>query len=412
MTEENKLPVEPEALEGEPTAPSAEEAAPVAEPAEAAAPVGDAEPAEAAESAAAASAEPAADGDPETVRIRVRQRTGRVRTGSGSGKKKTSGKRKALIALVVVLALVLVGTLVGAIVLQKGKENLRAPLQEEESLTVKYQGHEYMYNEDVVSVLIMGIDDEYAYTSSDASCSDANFLITIDTATNAVNVTTVPRDTMCEVDVYQDGKYKFTTHTNLGLAYAIDAPKETCAENVVKSVSTIMEGMPVNYYFAMNVHAIEDLAAAVGGVKVTALQTIPGTNIVKGEKITLKGNDAYKYLQYRDIYVDESALDRQARQEQFIQAFINKARKMSVDQLLKVVKTVSDYSITNLGAEEMSYLASCFIAGDKASLEMITLEGTTKSKVYETDGLEHEYIELDEKSVHAAVIADYYKMIN
>ncbi|MGN0038386.1 MAG: LCP family protein [Coriobacteriales bacterium] len=403
MTEENKLPVEPEALEGDPTAPSAEEAAPAAEPAEAA---------ESVAAPAADGEQPTGDGDPETVRIRVRQRTGRVRTGSGSHKKKTTGKRKALVALVVVLALVLVGTLVGAIVLQKGKEHLRAPLQEEESLTVKYQGHEYMYNEDVVSVLIMGIDDEYAYTGSDASCSDANFLITMDTATNAVNVTTVPRDAICEVDVYQDGKYKFTTHTNLGLAYAIDAPKETCAENVVKSVSTIMEGMPVNYYFAMNVHAIEDLAAAVGGVKVTALQTIPGTNIVKGEKITLKGNDAYKYLQYRDIYVDESALDRQARQEQFIQAFINKARKMSVDQLLKVVKTVSDYSITNLGAEEMSYLASCFIAGDKASLEMITLEGTTKSKVYETDGLEHEYIELDEKSVHAAVIADYYKMIN
>lgn len=403
MTNENKQPVEPEELEGESAAPAAEGDATATAPAATAGGEADATAGEA--------AAPAGDAE-ETVRIRVRerQRTGRKR--AGSGKKKTSAKRTALIAVIAIVALALIGTLAGAVILQKGKENLRAPLQGEESLTVKYNGHEYMYNEDVVSVLIMGISDESYYTGDDTSCSDANFLVTMDTSTNQVNVTTVPRDTMCEVDVYQDGKYKFTTHTNLGLAYAIDAPKETCAENVVKSVSTIMEGMPINYYFAMNVHAVEDLADAVGGVKVTALQTLPGTNVVKGEKITLKGNDAYRYLQYRNIYEDESALDRQARQEQFIKAFMNKARKMSVDQLLKVVKTVSDYSITNLGAEEMSFLASCFLAGDKASVEMITLEGKTKTKVYQTDGLEHEYIELSKKSVHAAVIADYYKMIN
>lgn len=405
MTNENKQPVEPEELEGESAAPAAEGDVTATAPVATAAAEADATAGEGAAPAAAG------DAEEETVRIRVRerQRTGRKRTGSG---KKRSAKRTALIVVCVLLALAAVGAVFAAVTLQAGKENLRAPMKEQENLTLTYQGHEYMYNEDVVSVLIMGIDDESSYTGSDASCSDANFLITMDTTTNAVNVTTVPRDTMCEVDVYQDGKYKFTTHTNLGLAYAIDADKDTCAKNVVKSVSTIMEGMPVNYYFAMNVHAIEDLAAAVGGVKIEALQSIPGTNIVEGEKIKLTGNDAYKYLQFRNIYEGESALDRQARQEQFIKAFMAKAKKMSVDQLLKVVKTVSDYSITNLGAEEMSYLASCFLAGDKASVEMITLEGKTKTKVYQTDGLEHEYIELSKKSVHAAVIADYYKQIN
>lgn len=402
MTQENDQPIEPQELEGQPTAPVAEGAATAS---------ANSEPAGVAATAAEAAAPEAATGEAEeTVRIRVRERhrTGRKR----SGKKKASAKRTALIAVVVIVALALVGALAAAVILQKGKEHLRAPLQEEESLTVSYNGHEYMYNEDVVSILIMGVDDESSYTGSDASCSDANFLITMDTATNEVNVTTIPRDSMCEVDVYQDGEYYFTTHTNLCLAYAVDAPKETCAENVVKSVSRIMEDMPINYYFAMNVHAIEDLAKAVGGVKVTALETIPGTNIVKGEKIKLTGNDAYKYVQYRNTYEEGTALDRQARQDQFIKAFISKAKGMSVDQLLKVVKAVSDYSITNLGAEEMSYLASCFLAGSKASVDMITLEGTTKSKVYETDGLRHEYIELSKKSVHAAVIADYYKMIN
>lgn len=352
----------------------------------------------------------AAAAAPETTTIRVKER---VRTGKRpTGKKKRSVK-KIVIAIVCVIAVIIACAAVGfAYMKHKGEEAMTgAPQAAEQELTVKYKGHEYMYNDSTVSILFEGIDDESGYTSDGGSCSDANFLFTMDTSTNKVNIVTVPRDSMCEVDVYNNGKYQFTTHTNLGLAYAIDADKDTRAQNVAKSVSTIMEGMPVNYYFAMNVHAIEDLADAVGGVKVTALQTIPGTNIVKGQKINLTGEDAFKYVQYRDVNVAKSALDRQARQDQFIQAFMAKAKKMSVTQLLKVVKAVSSYSVTNVGAEEMSYLASCFIAGDKASVSMDTLTGTTKTKVYDTDGLEHEYIKLSKKSIHKAVIESYYKQI-
>lgn len=346
---------------------------------------------------------------PETTTIRVKER---VRTGKHRTGKKKRNTKKIVITVICVIAIIIALVAVGfAYMKHKGEEAMTGAPQTEQELIVKYKGHEYMYNDSTVSILFEGIDDESGYTGSDASCSDANFLFTMDTSTNEVNIVTVPRDSMCEVDVYNNGKYQFTTRTNLGLAYAIDADKETCAQNVAKSVSTIMEGMPVNYYFAMNVHAIEDLADAVGGVKVKALQTIPGTDIVAGQKITLTGADAYSYVQYRDVNVAKSALDRQARQDQFIQAFMAKAKKLSVGQLLKVVKAVSSYSVTNVGAEEMSYLASCFLAGDKASVSMETLTGTTKTKVYDTDGLEHEYIDLDKKSVHKAVIDSYYKQI-
>lgn len=374
----------------------------------------DLQPAEAAKAAAEPMAEPViespSDTAPQTATIRVKERvrTGRYRTGR---KKKHGGKKVAIVIVCVIVAAVACGAVGFAYMKHKGQEAMTEAPTEEQELTVKYKGHEYMYNDSTVSVLFEGIDDESSYTGSDAACSDANFLFTMDTSTNKVNIVTVPRDSMCEVDVYSDGKYRFTTHTNLGLAYAIDADEKACAQNVAKSVSTIMEGMPVNYYFAMSVHAIEDLTGAVDGVKVKALQNIPDTDIVKGNEITLKGEDAYKYVQYRDINVDESALDRQKRQNQFIKAFVAKAKKMSASQLLKVIKAVSDNTVTNLGAEEMSYLVSCFLAGDKANVSMTTITGTTKSKVYETDGLEHEYIKLDKDSVHAAVMKSYYTQI-
>lgn len=340
------------------------------------------------------------------IRVKERVRTGKHRTGK---KKKRSGKKIAIIVICVIAVIVACLGVGFAYMKHKGQENMTTPPAQDQALTVKYKGHEYMYNDSAVSILFEGIDDESGY--SDKSCSDANFLATIDTSTNKVVLTTIPRDAECEVDIYQDNKYAFTTTTNLCLAYAQDADKKTCAKNVAQSVSTIMEDSPVKYYFAMNVHAIEDLVDAVDGVTVTALQTIPGTSVVKGKKITLKGDDAYKYVQYRDTDVSSSSLDRQARQEQFLKAFIKKASKMSVDKLLKVVNTVSDYSTTNIGASELTYLATCFVTGGNGGVEMNNITGKVKSKLYEEDGLMHEYVVLSDKSVHAAVIAAYYKQI-
>lgn len=341
-----------------------------------------------------------------TIRVKERVRTGKHRTGK---KKKRSGKKIAIIVICVIAVIVACLGVGFAYMKHKGQENMTTPPAQDQELTVKYKGHEYMYNDSAVSILFEGIDDESGY--SDKSCSDANFLATIDTSTNKVVLTTIPRDAECEVDIYQDNKYAFTTTTNLCLAYAQDADKKTCAKNVAQSVSTIMEDSPVKYYFAMNVHAIEDLVDAVDGVTVTALQTIPGTSVVKGKKITLKGDDAYKYVQYRDTNVSSSSLDRQARQEQFLKAFIKKASKMSVDKLLKVVNTVSDYSTTNIGASELTYLATRFVTGGNGGVEMNNITGKVKSKLYEEDGLMHEYVVLSDKSVHAAVIAAYYKQI-
>ena len=355
-------------------------------------------------------AAPAAEPQEEMVRIRVKQRT-RVRTGKKRHRKRRVSARKViLIVLCIVVVLACAAAATYAILSQQGKQNMAAAPQSEEALTVKYKGDDYVYNDNVVSVMFEGIDDESGIGVTDRSCSDANFLLSLDTQTNDATVTVIPRDAMCEVEII-DGNTSFTSKTNLCLAYAQDADKKTCAKNVANSVSKILGDMPIKYYYALNVHAIEVLADAVGGVKVKALQSIPGTSIQKGQKVALKGSEAYSYVQYRDITVDESALDRQKRQKQFLEALFAKAKGLSVTKLVKLVGTVNDYSVTNIGASELTYLAGVFLAGGKGSVQINTITGTTKSKVYEEDGLAHEYVVLDKNSVKKAKIAAFYKKV-
>lgn len=54
----------------------------------------------------------------------------------------------------------------------------------------------------------------------------------------------------------------------------------------------------------MNMQGIVELNDAIGGVSLVPVQTVPGTGIVKGESTFLYGNNALKYVQWRDTSVE------------------------------------------------------------------------------------------------------------
>ncbi len=353
----------------------------------------------------AAAPNPAASSATETVvvRERVRVRNGKKRL------KKPGRAKKVVLAIIVAILIIALGAFAAVqLMAQSGKEAMTAAPAKSEDVSVTYKGEKYLFNDKAVSILFEGIDDEGGTTD----CNDANYLATLDTETKKLTMTCIPRDSLCDVDIYQDGEYSFTSETNLALAYAQDADGKTCAENVVKSVSNILKGNKIKYYFALDVDGISELANKMGGITLEPIQSIPGTNIVKGKKITLKGDEAMRYVQYRDTSVDGSAQDRSKRQMQFLQAAFEKLRAMSATDLVSLVNTVSKYTTTNIGATELTYLATTFLGGGSYRIGINTLSGTVKSKVYEEDGIRHEYIELDKDSIKETVMKTFYKKID
>lgn len=362
--------------------------------------------------------------NPDMVTIRTRKRKKRRR-----GKRKgwaswSMGRRVAVVAVAAVLALAAAAGIAAAALVSIGNASLHldpVPLDATpEDVKVAdagdmldYQGHHYVYNKDVVSVMFIGHDDESAFVErAGANCADANVLVAVDTETKKVRAIMIPRNSYVYVDVYQGNVFTETQRMNLTLSYAVDVQtEEQRAENTTKAVSRIFFGIPLKYYVAMDEAAIADASTAVGGVELEALSAIPGAEYGPGDTVMLMGQDAFRYVQYRDVNVFESALDRQQRQVQFVKAFMKKAAANGAKGLVDLYQSVAGEITTNLGASEVSYLASVYASGHNGNLEIVQLTGETKEWA-DDDGVVHEHYYLDKDSIVKTMLDTFYVRVD
>ena len=361
--------------------------------------------------------------DPNSVIIRTRKKE---RKKSHKKKKKMRPALKVLLIVIAVLvAAVAAAGIALAIAINQGNLNVHRLFSGSEELSkvegaktdddgqiVEYKGHTYKYNENIASVVLIGHDDESNMGYTDRSLADTIVLFTIDTATNKVRATVVPRNSWVSVDLYDDeGNRVGSNEMQITLSHGVKLPPEGCAANTTSAVARVFFDMPIYYYFDFGQEAVEKATESVGGVQVKALEAIPGEEFTAGETVLLEGSSAYRYVQYREKDKDESALDRQDRQIQFIKAFAAKVVGMGPQGVYNVYTSASDDIVSNLGASEVAYLASCFALGDNADLEIAALKGTTKVG-READGIEYERYYLDEDSVMENTLAAFYTQID
>ena len=179
-------------------------------------------------------------------------------------------------------------------------EDDRAKIACEQGKEVTYQGEKYVYNEDLVSILFLGVDKEAfeeggTVGDGKAGQADALFLLVLDTKTGKSRLIAISRDTMTDVNVYSDlGNFIGTEKLQLCLAYTYGDGKEKSCENTVRAVSRLFYGMPVAAYAALDLDAIAVLTDAVGGVEVTVTKdlTIQDPSLKEGERKVLTGEQA------------------------------------------------------------------------------------------------------------------------
>ena len=110
-----------------------------------------------------------------------------------------------------------------------------------------------------------------------------------------------------------------TLNAQIATAYAYGIGGKSSCDNMIRSVSGLLGGIPIDGYLAMNMGGIPLMNDAIGGVELTALQSISvpdqGIHINKGETVTLSGQEAYYYLRGRDTKKFGSATKRLRREE-------------------------------------------------------------------------------------------------
>ena len=94
-----------------------------------------------------------------------------------------------------------------------------------------------------------------------------------------------------------------------------------------------------------------------------------------------------------------------------MKAFISKLSGLSAQDILNLYNSVSDDVVTNIGFPEIAYLATCFVSGGNAEMEISSLTGSTEVAV-ESNEKEYERYYLDEKSVIQNTLDSFYVQID
>jgi LCP family protein required for cell wall assembly len=283
---------------------------------------------------------------------------------------------------------------------------------EDEGQRITYQGENYRFNDAVVSMLFMGVDktdiqqnDEYGRNGQ----ADSLFVATLDTKTGEIKVIPLSREIMVDVNTYAvDGSFVGTQNQQLCLAYAYGATGEESSENVIRSVKRLLYGMPIDGYVTLDMDGGAALTDAVGGVKVTALESITkwdGSFITKkGSAVVLNSDTVLRYICTRDNDVDANNR-RMQRQRQFLNEFIKTAAdkvKKNFTLLERYYNAAKPYTVSDLSLSEVTYLASTYLVGGQAEIRYVNVTGEMKM------GKEHVEFYPDQTSLYEAVLAAFY----
>lgn len=327
----------------------------------------------------------------------------RKHVGKKKGKKKTGPGRVFKWACSILLLLVLCATVSFAVMRYVGWKNstksddsgedismLDGVVSEDGGKTVVYKGVTYTFNEDLSTILFIGVDqEEYEQTgvSGEAGQADTVILTTVNQKTGETRMIPLSRSTMVAVDQYNtDGSYWKQENVQLAVSFAYGTNIDENCKNVAKAVSRILYGMPVHRYVTMDLSAIPQLNDAVGGVTVKCLEDMTDVDEtwVKDAEITLHGKQAETYVRHRKTTVSEENQDNNAprmeRQKQYMDCFIHTLltrMKGDVFVPLRLYREVGDDIYSDVTTSEIVYYTS-MVVSKGFNNSVLSIPGTVK----------------------------------
>lgn len=308
---------------------------------------------------------------------------------------------------------ILAAGVTGLIWSQKDKKEDVSSYQESNDTEsgILYDGKKYQYNDHLSNYLFMGIDrrEEVAgyETQQDAGQADALFLVSLDRATQQLQVLTIPRDTMAQIETFNpEGKSLGMTEDHINLQYAFGDGKEKSCELMKKAVSQLLYQIPIQRYCSLNMDGIPLLTDIVGGVDVVvpddSLQEV-NPEFVPGQTVTLTKENTEQFVRYRDITKSQSALVRSNRQKVFLEAYLSRVQSIASQNpgiVTEIYEGVQDYMVSNMGTDVFAKLLEA------------SMKHTPESQSVPGEGVEgemHDEFHVDEDGLYELILQMFYK---
>lgn len=228
--------------------------------------------------------------------------------------------------------------------------------------TVRYNGQLYQYNDEIIPILLLGVDEHEKNVQEGefgvANQADVNVLAALDPKNGKITMISISRDTMCELDVLDEaGSHVGTANAQLALAYTYGDGGDTSCALSAAAVSRLFYGLEIPAYASIYMNGITELVDAVGGVTVTP--DVSFGVFTAGQQTLLTGNRTEQYLRYRE-HTTEGNNQRMQRQNQVLVALVRQmlsSVKQNPASALNLYNKVSRNVTTNFNTSKILYLA-------------------------------------------------------
>jgi anionic cell wall polymer biosynthesis LytR-Cps2A-Psr (LCP) family protein len=155
--------------------------------------------------------------------------------------------------------------------------------------TISYNGKTYVYNKNIETFLVIGLDSLGEDVSGDSYRNDkrADFLVlfVFDNDTQRCSAIQINRDTVTEMNILGVAGQKVGTVTQqIALSYSYGNGKEVSSRNTADSVAHLLFDVKVNHYASVTMEAVPLYNDFVGGVELEILDDFTGIDdtLIKG----------------------------------------------------------------------------------------------------------------------------------
>ena len=280
--------------------------------------------------------------------------------------RKTKNKIEITKVVTVVLAAVLLVSLALLALNAWDKNYGRFPEINFGESTVKYNGQDYTLKSGVETFMVIGLDKFDGNDVGDSYINDqqADFIMLFVLDNNARTYTAIHinRDSMTDVNVLGVAGEKIgTVKQQIALAHTYGNGKEVSCRNTADAVSALLMGVKVKHYISFKMDALTTYNDFIGGVEVTVLDDFSGVDasLVKGEKVTLTGEQALTYVRTRYGLDDSTNQTRMKRQKQYLDALRIKTEQRIADDeafIANATLSVSQYLVSDRSLNQLQEL--------------------------------------------------------
>ncbi len=291
----------------------------------------------------------------------------------------------------------------------------------QEDVTITYNGKKYRYNDNLINILVMGIDDYGLKGDKDTDANpyqaDTIVLGTVDAVKKTVSFMSIPRDTVASIKVLDLNDEVATVKKGpIAIQHSFGTQGERTNEAVVDAVSNLLYSVPINRYVSVDITAIPDINDSLGGITVDIPEDLTKWNpkMKAGTKdYLLLNKDAVIFVARRDTGIDDSAMGRMKRQVMYLKKLFPAVKARTAENItypIALYNSEADKVKTNLTIDEMTYLAKLLLDLELSDKDIVSVPGEMKRiEPGEIEDYEYEmgYI-VDEDALKQLIVDRFY----